>query len=149
MHLLMNSWLVVQICNDMTFKLPSANVAKANLKFRQTSLVDHQCDELFLDNFLKVWWCVALLVVVGFLKLVYYTNYKVKFIWKTANVLLCLFRTSNGKSTVINAMLRNRILPSGIGHTTNCFLQVEGCDGSDAYIVIETSPDERRSVQVS
>lgn len=33
-------------------------------------------------------------------------------------------RTSNGKSSVINAMLRERILPSGIGHTTNCFLQV-------------------------
>ncbi len=37
-------------------------------------------------------------------------------------------RTSNGKSTVINAMLRERILPSGIGHTTSCFLQVEGKD---------------------
>ena len=35
-------------------------------------------------------------------------------------------RTSNGKSTVINAMLRDKILPSGIGHTTSCFLQVEG-----------------------
>ena len=56
--------------------------------------------------------------------------------------------TSNGKSTVINAMLRSRILPSGIGHTTNCFLQVEGCDGGDAYIVTETMPHERRSVQV-
>uniref|UniRef100_A0A8C1X7W1 Dynamin-type G domain-containing protein n=1 Tax=Cyprinus carpio TaxID=7962 RepID=A0A8C1X7W1_CYPCA len=38
-------------------------------------------------------------------------------------------RTSNGKSTVINAMLRERVLPSGIGHTTNCFLSVEGTDG--------------------
>lgn len=33
-------------------------------------------------------------------------------------------RTSNGKSSVINAMLRDKVLPSGIGHTTNCFLQV-------------------------
>jgi mitofusin len=56
-------------------------------------------------------------------------------------------RTSNGKSSVINAMLRNRILPSGIGHTTNCFLQVEGCDGSEGYIITETSPNERQSVQ--
>ncbi|KAI8121603.1 Transmembrane GTPase Marf [Lucilia cuprina] len=32
-------------------------------------------------------------------------------------------RTSNGKSSVINAMLREKILPSGIGHTTNCFCQ--------------------------
>ena len=40
-------------------------------------------------------------------------------------------RTSNGKSTVINAMLREKILPTGIGHTTHCFLQVEGCDSAD------------------
>jgi len=45
-------------------------------------------------------------------------------------------------------MLRSRILPSGIGHTTNCFLQVEGCEGGEAYIVAETMPNERRSVQV-
>lgn len=31
-------------------------------------------------------------------------------------------RTSNGKSSVINAVLNNKILPSGMGHTTNCFL---------------------------
>jgi len=62
---------------------------------------------------------------------------------------VCVCSTSNGKSTVINAMLRSRILPSGIGHTTNCFLQVEGCEGGEAYIVTETMPDERRSVQVS
>jgi mitofusin 2 len=30
------------------------------------------------------------------------------------------------KSTVVNAMLGEKVLPSGIGHTTNCFLQVEG-----------------------
>ena len=35
-------------------------------------------------------------------------------------------RTSNGKSTAINALLGDRILPTGIGHTTSCFLQVEG-----------------------
>jgi len=56
-------------------------------------------------------------------------------------------RTSNGKSSVINAMLRNRILPSGIGHTTNCFLQVEGTDGQEAFIITEHSPDERKSIQ--
>ncbi|XP_047446515.1 mitofusin-1 isoform X2 [Mugil cephalus] len=54
-------------------------------------------------------------------------------------------RTSNGKSTVINAMLRDRVLPSGIGHTTNCFLRVEGTDGDEAYVTTETST-ERRSV---
>lgn len=56
-------------------------------------------------------------------------------------------RTSNGKSTVINAMLKNKILPSGIGHTTNCFVQVEGTDSGDAYIVSEDAPNERRSIQ--
>ncbi|XP_058806833.1 transmembrane GTPase Marf isoform X2 [Phymastichus coffea] len=48
-------------------------------------------------------------------------------------------RTSNGKSTVINAMLRDKILPSGIGHTTNCFLQVEGSDNEEAYLITEGS----------
>ncbi|XP_029971619.1 mitofusin-1 [Salarias fasciatus] len=54
-------------------------------------------------------------------------------------------RTSNGKSTVINAMLRDRVLPSGIGHTTNCFLRVEGTDGDEAYLTTEAS-NERRGV---
>ncbi|KAK5860497.1 hypothetical protein PBY51_021969 [Eleginops maclovinus] len=54
-------------------------------------------------------------------------------------------RTSNGKSTVINAMLRDRVLPSGIGHTTNCFLRVEGSEDEEAYLTTETST-ERRSV---
>lgn len=56
-------------------------------------------------------------------------------------------RTSNGKSTVINAMLKNKILPSGIGHTTNCFVQVEGTDSDEAYIVTEDAPTEKRSIQ--
>ncbi|CAL8347566.1 unnamed protein product [Merluccius merluccius] len=55
-------------------------------------------------------------------------------------------RTSNGKSTVINAMLRDRVLPTGIGHTTNCFLRVEGTDGEEAYLTTEASA-ERRSLQ--
>lgn len=54
-------------------------------------------------------------------------------------------RTSNGKSSVINAMLREKILPSGIGHTTNCFCQVEGIDGQEAYLVKEGS-DEKLNV---
>lgn len=56
-------------------------------------------------------------------------------------------RTSNGKSSVINAMLRDRILPSGIGHTTNCFCQVEGSDGKEAYLIKEDS-DEKLNVTV-
>lgn len=57
-------------------------------------------------------------------------------------------RTSNGKSTVINAMLREKILPSGIGHTTNCFCQVEGSDSSEAYLIKEGS-NEKLNVTVS
>ncbi|XP_052405197.1 mitofusin-1 isoform X1 [Carassius gibelio] len=55
-------------------------------------------------------------------------------------------RTSNGKSTVINAMLRERVLPSGIGHTTNCFLSVEGTDGEHAYLTTEDS-EESKSIE--
>lgn len=58
-----------------------------------------------------------------------------------------LSRTSNGKSTVVNAMLRDRVLPSGIGHTTNCFLSVEGTDEDKAYLKTEGS-DEERSIKV-
>uniref|UniRef100_A0A3P9AYT0 Mitofusin 1b n=1 Tax=Maylandia zebra TaxID=106582 RepID=A0A3P9AYT0_9CICH len=54
--------------------------------------------------------------------------------------------TSNGKSTVINAMLRDRVLPSGIGHTTNCFLSVEGTDDDKAYLKTDGS-DEKKSVK--
>lgn len=58
-----------------------------------------------------------------------------------------VYRTSNGKSSVINAMLRDKILPSGIGHTTNCFLQVEGSDSGEAYLVTEDST-EKQNVKV-
>ncbi|KAL0841724.1 hypothetical protein ABMA28_013996 [Loxostege sticticalis] len=55
-------------------------------------------------------------------------------------------RTSNGKSTVINAMLHDKILPSGIGHTTNCFLQVEGSDTDEAFLKTDGS-EEKLNVQ--
>uniref|UniRef100_A0A1I8P414 Dynamin-type G domain-containing protein n=1 Tax=Stomoxys calcitrans TaxID=35570 RepID=A0A1I8P414_STOCA len=57
-------------------------------------------------------------------------------------------RTSNGKSSVINAMLREKILPSGIGHTTNCFCQVEGSDSSEAYLVKEGSDEKLNVVNI-
>ncbi|XP_073531046.1 mitofusin-1 [Phyllobates terribilis] len=55
-------------------------------------------------------------------------------------------RTSSGKSTVINSMLWDKVLPSGIGHTTNCFLSVEGTDGDKAYLMTEGS-EEKKSVK--
>ncbi|XP_052238703.1 mitofusin-2-like isoform X2 [Dreissena polymorpha] len=56
-------------------------------------------------------------------------------------------RTSNGKSTTINAMLREKILPTGIGHTTNCFLQVEGSDTQEGYLLTEEEPDQPKSME--
>lgn len=44
-------------------------------------------------------------------------------------------------------MLQDKILPSGLGHTTNCFLQVEGSESSEAYVMTEDSA-EPQSVQV-
>uniref|UniRef100_A0A7M4F698 Mitofusin 2 n=1 Tax=Crocodylus porosus TaxID=8502 RepID=A0A7M4F698_CROPO len=68
-------------------------------------------------------------------------------IWETPLIHpLSTPRTSNGKSTVINAMLWDKVLPSGIGHTTNCFLRVEGTDGHDAFLLTEGS-EEKRSVK--
>ncbi|GFS26080.1 mitofusin-2-like, partial [Elysia marginata] len=54
-------------------------------------------------------------------------------------------RTSNGKSTVINAMLRDKILPSGIGHTTHCFIQVEGSDSKEAFLLTDDT-DKPKSI---
>ena len=55
--------------------------------------------------------------------------------------------TSNGKSTVINALLREKVLPSGMGHTTNCFCSVVGVDESEGYMHTPTST-ERQNVKV-
>lgn len=44
-------------------------------------------------------------------------------------------------------MLRDRVLPSGIGHTTNCFLSVEGTDEDKAYLKTEGS-EEEKSIKV-
>lgn len=49
---------------------------------------------------------------------------------------------------MINAMLCDKVLPSGIGHTTNCFLRVEGTDGNEAFLLTEGS-EERKSIMVS
>lgn len=56
-------------------------------------------------------------------------------------------RTSNGKSTVINAMLREKILPTGIGHTTHCFLQVEGCENGDDPCIFTPGSETSQTVK--
>ncbi|XP_071945014.1 mitofusin-2-like isoform X2 [Antedon mediterranea] len=55
-------------------------------------------------------------------------------------------RTSNGKSTVVNAMMRDKVLPTGIGHTTDCFLSVEASNLDEAYIITPDS-EEKKSIQ--
>ena len=45
-------------------------------------------------------------------------------------------RTSSGKSTLINALLGEKVLPSGIGHTTNCFIQIQGTARSEASLLV-------------
>lgn len=44
-------------------------------------------------------------------------------------------------------MLWDKVLPSGIGHTTNCFLRVGGTDGHEAFLLTEGS-EEKKSVKV-
>ncbi|XP_046571956.1 mitofusin-2-like [Haliotis rubra] len=56
-------------------------------------------------------------------------------------------RSSNGKSTVINAMLRDKIMPSGICHTTHCFIQVEGRDSTGAFLLTEGS-DQPKNIKL-
>ncbi|KAL7668693.1 hypothetical protein ACOME3_009384 [Neoechinorhynchus agilis] len=65
---------------------------------------------------------------------------------------VCFFgRTSNGKSTVINCMLRDRILPAGLGHTTNCFLQIEGSNeakDTGPYCIVPGHDDKPFEIDV-
>ncbi|VDM82884.1 unnamed protein product [Strongylus vulgaris] len=58
-------------------------------------------------------------------------------------------RTSNGKSTTINAMLHAKILPQGMGHTTCCFLQVQGCNEDTGYLLLEDNPERIPIEQLS
>ena len=44
-------------------------------------------------------------------------------------------------------MLKDKILPSGIGHTTHCFLQVEGMETAEPCLLLENDPTPR-SIQV-
>lgn len=58
-------------------------------------------------------------------------------------------RTSNGKSTVINAILHDKVLPMGYGHTTACFLQIEGNEENEAFLEVQKDGQqgEKRPIQ--
>lgn len=56
-------------------------------------------------------------------------------------------RTSNGKSTVINAILHDKVLPDGYGHTTACFLQIQGSEESEPYLEVQQNGQQGNSRQ--
>lgn len=45
-------------------------------------------------------------------------------------------------------MLREKILPTGIGHTTNCFLQVEGVEGASEPCIYVPDSDVPQDINV-
>lgn len=53
-------------------------------------------------------------------------------------------RTSNGKSTLINALLKCQVLPTGFGTVTNCFCLIKGQSKSaeGGYMKLEDSAEE-------
>ncbi len=46
-------------------------------------------------------------------------------------------------------MLRDKILPTGIGHTTNCFLQVEGIENAIEPCIYIPENDEAHDIKVN
>lgn len=56
-------------------------------------------------------------------------------------------RTSNGKSSVVNALLGDKVLPAGIGHTTNCFVSVLGADSDEGYL-LKSGSQEKQDIKV-
>lgn len=44
-------------------------------------------------------------------------------------------------------MLCDKILPSGLGHTTNCFLSIEGCSDKEGPYLLCAGSDEKRNVK--
>jgi mitofusin len=56
--------------------------------------------------------------------------------------------TSNGKSTVINAILHDNVLPRGYGVTTKCFLQIQGTHDSEAHVLVQKKgqPEEKKPI---
>ncbi|TRY69027.1 hypothetical protein TCAL_03815 [Tigriopus californicus] len=60
-------------------------------------------------------------------------------------------RTSSGKSSAINALLNEPILPMGLGHTTSCFVEIRGSNQNQSWINIpgqEGTLDQRNSERI-
>ncbi|MEN2500849.1 MAG: Mitofusin-1, partial [Marteilia pararefringens] len=54
----------------------------------------------------------------------------------------CFGRTSNGKSTLMNAILSKELIPTGLGQTTSCFISIEGTDSDELSAVLTTEGGE-------
>ncbi|KAH3786702.1 hypothetical protein DPMN_164811, partial [Dreissena polymorpha] len=59
----------------------------------------------------------------------------------------CAEKTSSGKSTVINAMLSENVLPCGMAHRTHRILQIEGSDSEKVIVLTEREPDTPKSIE--
>lgn len=46
-------------------------------------------------------------------------------------------------------MLREKILPTGIGHTTHCFLQVEGCEPTENPCIFTPGSEVPQALKVN
>lgn len=104
--------------------------------------IENQEDDLTVEQELKDEVLASLGTINGIKDMVNRNHMKVVFFG----------RTSNGKSTVINAMLWDKILPSGIGHTTNCFLSIAGCNDEqhadkDVGYLLCSDSDEHLSIK--
>ena len=47
----------------------------------------------------------------------------------------------------MNAMLHGKILPSGVGHTTNCFCCLQGTDRDTPFLTTQDAPTEEKSIE--
>ena len=59
-----------------------------------------------------------------------------------------MHRTSSGKSTVANAILGGKILPVGMGDTTNCFITMQGTNQPEPFMIHPLHPESPQSVHV-
>ncbi|KAH3892955.1 hypothetical protein DPMN_017091 [Dreissena polymorpha] len=54
--------------------------------------------------------------------------------------------TSTGKSTVINALLGERVVPEGKGIITECAIRISGVDFDNGYWINENEPNEQKDM---
>lgn len=74
-----------------------------------------------------------------------YKNLRTNLIIIERNHMKCVLigQTSNGKSTVANAFLLDKVLPSNKGRTTSCFISVKGCDDYIGYLVDNSNKKQK------